>query len=83
MYKLLIALLAAALLSLGLTYPELILQEEQVDSSLTQFGDNALPINPEQGKTLPGYDVPRPEGEPLPPPPDDDDDEETLAGVGP
>ncbi|MBC8185949.1 hypothetical protein H8E88_33110 [candidate division KSB1 bacterium] len=82
MYKLLIVLLAAALLSFGLTFPELILQQDQIDSTLSQIEDNGLTNNSEPGKILPGYDVPRPDGEPLPPPPDDDDEYELPPSGG-
>ena len=76
MYKLLVVLIAAVLLSLGLAYPELILQEVQTDSVSALLNDDALPHNPEMKQIVPEYDVPRPDGEPLPPPPDDDEDEE-------
>ena len=82
MYKLLLILLAAALLSLGLAFPELIMQQDQFDSTLLQNVDETLPYNPDPGKTIPGYDVPRPDGEPLPPPPDDDPEFEIIP-IGP
>jgi hypothetical protein len=73
MYKLLIVLVAAVLLSLGLAYPELILHQTQIDSTLI-LQDDALPQNTAQKQFVPDYDVPRPDGDPLPPPPDDDDE---------
>ena len=81
MYKLLIILLAAVLLSLGLTFPELIMQQNQIDSTFIQLEDEALPHNSKLKQIVPEYDVPRPDGEPLPPPPDDD--EEELGDPGP
>ena len=73
MYKLLLILVAAVLLSLGLAYPEFILQRDNIDSTtISKISDDAIPISAEPDKSVPNYDVPRPEGEPLPPPPDDD-----------
>jgi hypothetical protein len=73
MYKLLIVLVAAVLLSLGLAYPELILHQNQIDSTLI-LQDDALTQNTTQKQFVPDYDVPRPDGDPIPPPPDDDDE---------
>ena len=72
MYKFLLILLAAALFSLGLGYPELIMQQNHQDSTLSQMDDNYLPYDSKAKKIIPDYDVPRQDGEPLPPPPDDD-----------
>ena len=82
MYKFLLILLAAALFSLGLSYPELIMQQNHQDSTLSQMDDNYLPYNSKTKKIIPDYDVPRQDGEPLPPPPPNDDDYK-LAPLGP
>jgi len=75
-------LLAVALFSLGLSIPQVILQQDQIDSTLTQPGNDGLTNNSKTGKNIPGYDVPKPDGEPVPPPPPNDD-EEGLGDPGP
>jgi hypothetical protein len=77
MYKLLIILVAAVLLSLGLAYPEFILQRENIDTTtISKISDDAIPISTETDKSSANYDVPKPEGEPLPPPPPGGEDDE-------
>ena len=83
MYKILVAMLIATLLSLGLAYPELLLQKDNLDSTII-MDDEILPATVDTGKNLPKYDVPSPDGDPLPPPPppDPDEDKERLADLG-
>ena len=77
MYKIFAILLAVVLLSLGLTSYDWL--AHQLDDSLnTIIDDDAALVDWESAKTLPVYDVPRPNGEPLPPPPDDDDEPEII-----
>ena len=75
MYKILVILFAAVLLSLGLTYPELIMQQDQTDSTISILNDEVLLRDFQPEKSVTVYDVPRPDGEPLPPPPDDDEED--------
>ena len=82
MYKIFAILLAVVLLSLGLTSDWL--ASQLYDSLNTIIDDDATLVDWESAKTLPVYDVPRPNGEPLPPPPDDDDDDELdIGSIGP
>ena len=81
MYKFLVILLVAALLSLGLAYPEILFQTDEFDSTVFIIDDEVSPGEMNSVKDQSDYDVPRPEGEPLPPPPDDD--EPRMGDLGP
>ena len=72
MYRIFLALVLAALLSLGIAYPNLIFHKDQIDS-LMMVDEEALLKGNEAAKTVPGFDIPVEDGEPLPPPPDDDE----------
>ena len=81
MHKLIITLFLSVLVSFGATMPDFLFNVSQVDTTsviLEEKGD----VGTVDGSVLErGYDVPMPEGEPLPPPPDDDEPE--LAELGP
>ena len=81
MLRIFLILIVSAMVSFGVTSPGFLFHFNQVDTTSVieqEKGD----VGTVDGSVLErGYDVPMPEGEPLPPPPDDDEPE--LAELGP
>ena len=81
MYKVFSILLVTAMLSLGVTFPGLIYEDQSDSTIILPIDDDALRLDLPVSKPAPKYDIPKVGGEPLPPPADDD--EPIMAELGP